>query len=569
MSPLRTNGHLSRNSITGASNELQYLRIRSSDEDQYSSDLAEQLLISLHPSSPVSFEVLGVDGEAMIQMVAAQQDASVILGQIEAYYPGCEAFESQDILQEAAEQLRFVRGYRSRRSHLLSLREGHRTDPFTALIGLLSTLGLKEAALYQVLFIPARHNWQGNIIKVSSDPFDPKKSMFPDMPRLPKKAEAKVSKPLFAVSVRMAASSDELLKMLEGSFLSQFQSEENSLVSMPGPYPIERVLNRNSYSTGKLLNAGELEAMVHLPNPDLMPEAFKCAEPGASPPRIATEDILVPLGSNRHGGKDTTVGISSDQLTRHMAIFGGSGNGKTNLMLLAFEPHIDQGGGGAAIDFKRDFAHGLLDRIPEHRLEDIVWFDPTDREYPPALNVLEASSELSDEALTAELMVGLKRLFRGNSEFGPRMEWILRNAVRTLLLSEEEKTLYDIPRFLEDASFRESVLASIQDRELREFWGRRSLSSSVIDPVLNRLSSFLDRPSIRNVVSQPNRIDFHQIIRERKIFIANLEKGVLQDAAFVLGSFILSRLQLAALARPPDERTLFPIIVDEFHNVAG
>jgi len=165
--------------------------------------------------------------------------------------------------------------------------------------------------------------------------------------------------------------------------------------------------------------------------------------------------------------------------------------------------------------------------------------------------------------------VGLKRLFHGNSEFGPRMEWILRGAVRTLLASEGEKTLYDIPKFLENKSYRDAVLATVQDRELRDFWQRRNLSATVVDPVLNRLSSFLDRPTIRNVVSQRNRIDFRQIMRERKIFIANLEKGLLQDTAFVLGSFILSRLQLAALARRPEERFLFPIICDEFHNLAG
>ena len=87
--------------------------------------------------------------------------------------------------------------------------------------------------------------------------------------------------------------------------------------------------------------------------------------------------------------------------------------------------------------------------------------------------------------------------------------------------------------------------------------------------MLNRLSSFLDRPTIRDIVAQPNRIDFRKIMREKKIFIANLEKGILQDAGFVLGSFILSRLQLAALPRRPNERTLFPIICDEFHNLAG
>jgi hypothetical protein len=263
------------------------------------------------------------------------------------------------------------------------------------------------------------------------------------------------------------------------------------------------------------------------------------------------------------------VGISEDWLTRHLAILGGTGYGKTNLMKHALGPMLEQGYGMAVLDPKGDLAQGFLDLVPEHRIRDVVWFDPTDRNFPPGLNVLQASEHLEDETLTAELMVGLGRLFRGTSEFGPRMSWLLKNAVRTLLASEGEKTLYDIPRFLEDERFRAAILATVKDRELREFWHRRNLSQTVVDPVLNRLSSFLDRPTIRDIVAQPNRIDFHRIMREGGIFLANLEKGVLQDAAYILGSFILSRLQLAALARKPGDRKPFPILVDEFHNFAG
>lgn len=96
--------------------------------------------------------------------------------------------------------------------------------------------------------------------------------------------------------------------------------------------------------------------------------------------------------------------------------------------------------------------------------------------------------------------------------------------------------------------------------------GDTAFPPSYIDPILNRLSAFLDRPTIRNIVSQPNRIDFHRIL------ICNLSKGLLgEDAACLLGSFILSKLQLATMARvelAPEERELFLIIVDEFQNYA-
>jgi hypothetical protein len=109
-----------------------------------------------------------------------------------------------------------------------------------------------------------------------------------------------------------------------------------------------------------------------------------------------------------------------------LPISGGTGYGKTNLMKHAFTPLLKQDYGMAVLDPKGDLAQGFLELVPQHRIQDVVWFDPTDRDHPPALNVLQASNDLEDETLTAELMVGLKRLFQGDAEFGPKMEWLLR-----------------------------------------------------------------------------------------------------------------------------------------------
>jgi hypothetical protein len=231
--------------------------------------------------------------------------------------------------------------------------------------------------------------------------------------------------------------------------------------------------------------------------------------------------------------------------------------------------------GLAFLDPAGDTAEQFLRLIPERKVHDVIYFNPGDRQHPPALNVLEASDQREKEMLASELLTSLKRLFRGSAEFGPRMEWILRMAIRTLILSEGQKTLRDIPRLLSDKDYRNNVLGSVSDPDILDFWNRvfSHFPASAVDPILNRLSHFLDDPIVRNVVCQPNLIDFHEILREGKILICNLSKGILgEEAATLLGSFILSRLQLAAMARaeiPPEERRLFPIIVDEFQNYGG
>jgi DNA helicase HerA-like ATPase len=239
-----------------------------------------------------------------------------------------------------------------------------------------------------------------------------------NLPDLPRKARAKTERPLFAVAVRLSASSPAILDRLQGAFLPQLESAENGLVPMGGSYPVDAVLGRFTRSEGMLLTLSELSALAHLPNPALVSQGLEVAEKGA-PPRLAVERILCLLGSNDYRGAETPVGIPADQLSRHLAILGGTGSGKTNLMKVAFSPLLEQGYGIAVLDPKGDLAQGFLDLVPQHRVNDVIWFDPTDREYPPALNILQASGDLSPDELAGELMIGLKRIFTGSSEFGP------------------------------------------------------------------------------------------------------------------------------------------------------
>ena len=548
--------------------DRRFLRVKVSTRDKYLPDLSEQLILAFKSRHPISFEVIGGE-RASFQFVVSEQDANHVTSQLRAHYPGAEIINDTDLIARRDGLNLFARSYRLRDSHLFQIKTNPQPEGLMPLAGILAGISNGETALLQVLFQQVQQPWHENILTVASDPWDSSKSSYVDLPELPRKAKSKIERPLIAANVRLAASTPELLQRLEGSFLSQFESGENGLVPLADSYPQEAVVGRFTQTPGMLLNVRELAALVHFPDPSMLAENVETARFSAPAPKLATQDILATFGWNAYRGAKTLVGISEEQITRHVAILGGTGTGKTNLMKTAFASLLDQGYGMAVLDPKGDLAQGFLDMVPEHRLKDVVWFDPTDREFPPALNVMNSSADLTNEDITAELMLGLKRLFRGSSEFGPRMEWILRTAVRTLLDSQGEKTLCDISRFLEDASYRTTVLASVNDRTLREFWQRRNLSRNVIDPVLNRLSSFVDRPSIRDVVCQPNLIDFRQIMRDKKIFIANLEKGRLQDAAFIIGSFILSRLQLAAMARPADERTLFPVLVDEFHVYAG
>jgi len=552
---------------------LEFLRVRLSVDDEYGVGLAEQLLLALGSRSPTSFEVLGINGKVVLQYGALNEDCENVSRQLSSHYPRAQVSQEDDLLKQQRHHRFLARSYRLRESHLFRIRVQHGAENYAALMGILSGLGADQIALLQVLFQPVRNPWQENILRVACDPWDPSKSAFLDLPTLPKRAQAKIEKPLFAVAVRIAATRNDVLDRLEGSFFTQFESEENGLVPVVHTYPGDAILGRYTLTTGMLLNAQELSSLVHSPDPENLADGtVELATPTALAPQTAVNQLVF-LGINRHQGKETTVGIGANRLTRHVAIFGATGYGKTTLLKRFAISLIEKDYGFAFLDPAGDAAEEFLELVPERRIEDVVYFNPGDREYPPALNVLQSSGQ-DQEMLTAELMVGLKRIFHGHSEFGPRMEWITRQAIRTLLASEGEKTLRDIPRLLADKSYLEEVLKTVNDPDLLWFWETRApFPASVIDPVLNRLSAFLDRPTIRNIVSQPNLIDFDEIIQEGKILICNLSKGILgEEHSSLLGSFILSKLQLAALRRaelPPSDRKLFAIIVDEFQNYAG
>lgn len=555
-----------------SASDMKSLKIKLSADDEYSSGISEQLLLAFSPQFPLSFEMIGRNGRVSLQLVAATMDVENISRQLSSHYPKAQVSQGSDLLRVGPHTRLVARSYRLRESPIFCIRAKHDTETYTALIGILSELGTEQFGMFQALFQPVHSPHRDNILKVTHDPYDPSKGAFVDLPDLPKKARKKLEGPLFAVSFRIAGSDDAMLARMEGGFLSQFESEDNRLIPITRSYPIDAILGRYTRNAGMLLNSQELAAMVHLPNPDnLAAGKLEMATTTAMAPPLADRQLIY-LGLNRHQGKETPVGISADWITRHVAIFGSTGYGKTTLIIRIFIQLMEQGYGFAFIDPAGDAAEEILDLVPEHRVEDVIYFDPGDREFPPALNVLESSGQ-DREMLTAELMICLKRIFHGHSEFGPRMEWILRQAILTLLASEGEKTLRDIPRLLADDSYREDVLKTVSDPDILWFWRSRApFAPSVIDPILNRLSAFLDRPTIRNIVSQNNLIDFHKILQEGKILICNLSKGILgEEHSSLLGSFILSKLQLATMARAqiaPKDRKLFVIAVDEFQNYA-
>ena len=181
------------------------------------------------------------------------------------------------------------------------------------------------------------------------------------------------------------------------------------------------------------------------------------------------------------------------------------------------------------------------------------------------------------------LRLGLLGAFRKNFEYswGPRLEYLLNNAILTLV-NVERTTLLGLTRLLTDKNYRKYIVHKINDPVLRDFWeteyaefaGNSRLATEAVAPIQNKVGRFLASSTIRNILGQAHStIKLDEIMNEGKILFITLSKGRIgADNANLLGSLIVSRLNFTAMQRvsiPEHERRDFYLYVDEFQNFAS
>ena len=277
----------------------------------------------------------------------------------------------------------------------------------------------------------------------------------------------------------------------------------------------------------------------------------------------------------RHGwGNPVSFGISPTDQRQHLYLIGKTGSGKTTLLRNLIVQHIAAGHGVGLIDPHGDLAEELLHLIPPARAEHTVYFNPGDLDFPIGLNLL-AHVAPDDRPLVASGIVGAFKSLWPDS-WGPRLEYILYNAVAALL-DCENTTLLGVNRLLTDDSYRAWVIRQVKDPFIRAFWQDEyagydaRFQREAIAPIQNKIGQFLGSPVIRNILGQvKNRVSIPFLMDNQRLFIANLSKGKLgHDKANLLGSLLVTQFQLAAMARtkqPEHERRDFYLFIDEFQN---
>lgn len=286
------------------------------------------------------------------------------------------------------------------------------------------------------------------------------------------------------------------------------------------------------------------------------------------------KDSITIIGETNFRNK-IPFGIKEKDRMRHTYVVGKTGTGKSVLLENMIIDDIREGKGVGFIDPHGESAETILKFIPEERLSDVIYFDPSDVSYPIGFNPLEKVSEEHIHLVASGIMAVFKKVWA--DVWSNRMQYIMNNTLLALL-EYPGATLLDVMRMLTNKSFRDGVIKELTDPVVKTFWVEEfskwtaKYADEANAAVLNKIGQLVANPLIRHIVGQPHStINLRQIMDDGKILIMNLSKGRMgEDNSALIGAMFITKIQMAAMSRADisnlEDRRPFHLYIDEFQN---
>ena len=591
----------------------------------------------------VSFEIASsVDG-INFYVVVPQEVRTFVESQIYAQYPEAEIREAEDYAQKVDPKAHVADGtyLKLEKEHIFPIRtfEDFEVDPLAAITSAVSDLSGGERVWLQIILRPVPDVWQeeghdyidrvreglkpvgigpmevlGEIQKEVGELFlHIFKSAFSGPPE-PSRAGPPRKEP-----VRLSAGQELELKAVEDkmthmgfetlirivTLAPDSAAASTRLRSTLASFRQFSTANLNSFFRGEeikdkeefldnyrrrvfapedtyILDTFELASVFHLPSVSVETPAiaWTASRKGEPPLSLPTTDCnFFARTSFRDQMVNFGIKTGTDDRRRHIYLVGKTGTGKTTVFKNMIVQDMEAGRGVGVLDPHGDLIAELLDFVPDDRVDDVIIVDPGDAERPVSINMLECDDPSQKNLMGSGLVTAVKKHFEFS--WGPRLEYLLNNAILTLL-EVPNTTMLGIVRLLMDKNYQKYIVYQIKDPVLKEFWevefkqmmGNTSFHTEAISPIQNKIGRFLATTTIRNILGQAkSTIRLDDIMNEGKILFINLAKGKIgEDNANLLGSLIISRLNFMAMQRvriPEEERRDFFLYADEFQNFAS
>ena len=330
-----------------------------------------------------------------------------------------------------------------------------------------------------------------------------------------------------------------------------------------------------------VLNTQELATIFHLPSQASIPSSGverQMTKQVDGPASLITDGVLI--GRNEYRGAIKEIRLSVNDRRRHMYVIGASGMGKSVFLKnIAYQDMIE-GKGFCFIDPHGDVTEELLSMVPEDRIDDVIYFDPSDMEFPIGMNMLEAKTPEEKDFIVQEGINMLYSLYDPGHTgiFGPRGEQMFRNAALLLMSDPKGATFLDIPSPFINKDLVIDKLKYVTDRDLFDYWTKEFPASQksndageVITWFASKWSPFKQNTMMKRVLGQiKSGFNIREIMDQQKILLVNLSKGKLGELnSKLLGMIFVMKFQTAAMSRvdtPEHDRKDFCLFVDEFQN---
>ena len=342
-----------------------------------------------------------------------------------------------------------------------------------------------------------------------------------------------------------------------------------------------------------VLNTEELSSIWHLPLPTTETPNIQWLLAKTAPPPTNVPVEGLHLGFNLYRGKRTEIFMKDGDRRRHSYIIGKTGAGKSEFIKNLVIQDIKAGRGVAVIDPHGDLADGVLELIPKDRVDDVVYFNPSDTDRPMGLNMLEIPLSEDDKNLDPETkrsilsnqrdfavqeMINIFYMLFPPEMIGPMFEHSMRNYMLTLMADPENPgTIVEIPRMIADEAFQKQWVAKVTDPVVKSFWEDEMAKTSdyhkseMMGYLVSKVGRFVENEMMRNIIGQSrSSFDFRKIMDEGKILLVNLSKGKTGEVnASLIGLILVAKLQMAAFRRADmneADRRDFYLYIDEFQN---
>jgi hypothetical protein len=420
--------------------------------------------------------------------------------------------------------------------------------------------------------------------EIEPEPLEMPSSLTGDT-RLPRSIQ-KSKYPAFDVSIRLAVSSSDALRrqtILHSIGMALRELDGDNALVMQRVQRMDKWWSnvRNRREPGLKVNADylsipEVSRLLQMPTASLQDEYDIAANRHREmdvPESLLESGIL--LGTSTFRGESVPVYMPTDNwddLCLPRVVIGGMGTGKTKGFGGNWGAQaVAQGFSVISIDVAKDELGDEIRTgckkldIPREKLLQLQFGRHAYRlDWREAEGMRNAANRLAGEAVNFFRLHG--------AEAGIETGRYIRLAGKTVGVIKG--SLSDMMKLFTDDTYRHEAMEEIRESrpDLADEWQTfdalsPGMKGKVMDPVLNRLDMLLGDDYLRECMETTNGLDFRKWLTggyHISIHVPKAELG--PEAVDILVDFLMSKIELAMLARPEEQQIPCFVIADEPHQ---